>query len=455
MRVGIVCPYSFDVAGGVQFHVRDLAEWLIGQGHDVSVLAPADEDTPLPPYVVGCGRALPIRYNGSVARLIFGPLTAARVNRWLEEGDFDVVHIHEPIAPSVSILALWAATVPIVATFHSNLERSRAMQAAYPMVRSGLEKIHARIAVSHAARQTVARHGGGDAVVIPNGVFVDRLAAGRPVPQWEGARAGRAPTVAFLGRIDEPRKGLSVALDALPTVLAAHPCARLLIAGHGDVEAARSRLEAARPELAAACEFLGPVSDEAKRDLLTSVDVFIAPHTGGESFGIVLVEAMAAGAPVVAADLPAFAAVLDEGRAGCLVEVGDAQALGRELRDLLADAPTRARLARDGRIQARRFDWANVGAEVLAVYETVLAGPAALVARADARADARAEAEADARASLAADPSGGDVSGPPVGQDDEPRTASLDGPRILRGPGLLARSAARRAHGRRRLRRRS
>lgn len=435
MRVGIVCPYSFDVAGGVQFHVRDLAEWLIAQGHDVSVLAPADEDTPLPPYVVGCGRALPIRYNGSVARLTFGPLTATRVNRWLEDGHFDVVHIHEPIAPSVSILALWAATVPIVATFHSSLERSRAMQAAYPMVRSSLEKIHARIAVSRAARRTVARHGGGDAIVIPNGVFVERLAAGSLVSEWEGARAGGPPTMAFLGRIDEPRKGLSVLLDALPAVLAAHPGARLLIAGHGDVEAARARL-AHHPEVAAACDFLGPVSEEAKRDLLTSVDVFVAPHTGGESFGIVLVEAMAAGAPVLASDLPAFAAVLDGGRAGLLFGVGDADALGRRLCDLLGDAPARARLSRAGRAHARRFDWSTVGAEVLAAYETVLAGPAALQARAGAL------AELDS-----------------AGMDGDSSTATAQTGATSgaerSGSGRLARRAARTGRVRRRLRRRT
>ncbi|MDO5711738.1 MAG: glycosyltransferase family 4 protein, partial [Micrococcales bacterium] len=378
MRIGIVCPYSFDVAGGVQFHVRDLAECLLTRGHQVSVLAPADEDTPLPAYVVGCGRAIPIRYNGSVARLAFGPLVAARVNRWLDEGNFDVVHIHEPIAPSVSILALWVATVPIVATFHSSLERSRAMQAAYPMVRSSLEKIHARIAVSQTARQTVITHGGGDAVVIPNGVFVDRLAAGRGRPRWRGLVADGAPTLAFLGRIDEPRKGLPVLLAALPRVLAAHPGTRLYIAGYGDLEAARARLD---PDLTRACEFLGPISEEDKADLLASVDIFVAPHTGGESFGIVLVEAMAAGAPVLASDLPAFAAVLDDGRAGLLFPVGDADALGERLVGLLGDPVARARLAREGRWRARRFDWAFVGAEVLAVYETVLEGTTAVEAR--------------------------------------------------------------------------
>ena len=120
MRIGIVSPYSFDVPGGVQLHVRDLAEYFISQGHYVSVLAPADDDTPLPDYVVSAGRAVPVRYNGSVARLSFGPLTAARVGRWVEAGRFDVVHIHEPVAPSVSVLALWAVDGPIVATFHTS-----------------------------------------------------------------------------------------------------------------------------------------------------------------------------------------------------------------------------------------------------------------------------------------------------------------------------------------------
>ena len=172
MRIGIVCPYSFDVPGGVQFHVRDLAEHFLGQGHHASVLAPADEDTPLPDYVESVGRAVPVRYNGSVARLNFGPLTAARVGRWLEAGDFDVVHIHEPVTPSIALLALWSAEGPVVATFHTSNLRSRAMQAAYPLLRPSLEKINGRIAVSEDARRTVTTHLGGDAVVIPNGVKV-------------------------------------------------------------------------------------------------------------------------------------------------------------------------------------------------------------------------------------------------------------------------------------------
>ena len=138
MRVGIVCPYSFDVPGGVQYHVRDLAEYLLAANHEVSVLAPAEEGTTLPPYVVSSGRAVPVRYNGSVARLNFGVVTASRVSRWLADGSFDVLHIHEPVTPSVAVLALWAAKGPIVATFHTSNLRSLAMQAAYPLRRPSL-----------------------------------------------------------------------------------------------------------------------------------------------------------------------------------------------------------------------------------------------------------------------------------------------------------------------------
>src|SRR3954465_187112 len=234
MRIGVVCPYSFDVPGGVQFHVRDLAEHLIGSGHEVSVLAPADDDTPLPWYVEAAGRAMPVKYNGSVARLAFGPVSRVRVRRWLADGDFDVLHIHEPVSPSLSMLALWAATGPIVATFHTANLRSRVMQAAYPVLRPSLEKLSARIAVSEDARRTVVEHIGGDAVVIPNGVFVDRFASAEPppgcVPAAEPREDGRAPggPVAFLGRIDEPRKGLPTLLAAWPAVQAARPGSRLL-----------------------------------------------------------------------------------------------------------------------------------------------------------------------------------------------------------------------------------
>lgn len=368
MRVGIVCPYSLDQPGGVQFHVRDLAEALIARGHEVSVLAPADDDTPVPAYVTSAGGAVPVPYNGSVARVAFGPVTAARVRRWLGEGRFDVLHLHEPIGPSLSLLALWAATGPIVATWHMAIVRSRAYQAAYPLVRPSLEKVSARIAVSEDARRTLVQHVGGDAVVIPNGVFVDRFATAAPRPEWQGTP--QAPTLAFLGRLDEPRKGFEVLAAALPRLRERVPGVRVLVAGRGDVDAARRRCG---PH-ADAVTFLGAVSEPDKASLLRSVDAYVAPHTGGESFGIVLVEAMSAGTCVVASDLGAFRRVLDDGRLGVHFPVGDADALADAVTDVLGDPDRRRALTAAAQVAVRRYDWSRVTAEILTVYEMAMAG---------------------------------------------------------------------------------
>ncbi len=369
MRVGVVCPYSLDVPGGVQNHVRDLAEVLIDLGHSVSVLAPADDDTPVPPYVVPAGRAVPVPYNGSVARLAFGPVSAARVRRWIREGRFDVLHIHEPATPSLSLLALWAATGPIVGTFHTAMSRSRMMSAAASILRPALEKISARIAVSEPARATLVQHMGGEPVVIPNGLFVDRIAAARPRPEW---RTGDG-TISFLGLLDSPRKGLSVLLRAFPEIWRSRPGVRLLVAGRGDVDDARSSLP---KECRSAVSFLGTVDDATKAEMFASSDIYVAPQTGGESFGIVLVEAMAAGAPVLASDLDAFRLVVEGGRIGRLFDVGDSAALAASATALLEDGTERDRLRDAARLAVRRYDWSSVGKEILAVYEMVSQGPA-------------------------------------------------------------------------------
>lgn len=368
LRVGIVCPYSFDVPGGVQFHVRDLAEALIERGHTVSVLAPADDDTPIPPYMTSAGRAVPVRYNGAVARMTFGPVTAARVRRWLAAGEFDVLHLHEPVTPSLGMLALWIADGPIVATFHTALLRSRPLQMAYPLVRQSLEKISARVAVSEDARRTLVEHMGGDAVVIPNGVYVDSFTGAARDPRWTGTPD--APTIAFLGRLDEPRKGLQVLLAAVPEVLRSHPGARFLVAGRGDT--GPDEVRELLGEDARAVEFLGGITDEEKASLLASVDVYCAPQIGGESFGIVLVEAMSAGTPVVASDLGAFRRVLEEGDAGVLFRTGDPADLARTLVRVLGDEPLRAALVERASAAVRRYDWSSVTHEVLTVYEMVV-----------------------------------------------------------------------------------
>lgn len=378
MKVGIVCPYSWDVPGGVQYHVRDLAEVLTERGHDVSVLAPADDETPLPAYVVPAGRAVPVRYNGSVARVSFGPISATRVRRWLRDGGFDVLHIHEPASPSLSLLACWAASGPIVATFHTSNLRSRAMVAAYPILEPALEKIGARIAVSEDARRTLVEHIGGDAVLIPNGVFVDRFAAAEPEPSWRGA----AGTVGFIGRLDEPRKGLPTLLEAFGRVVAARPGVRLLVAGRGDVEEAAEGLH---PDVRNAVTFLGQVSEEDKARLLRTVDVYVAPNLGGESFGIIIVEALSAGAPVLASDLDAFRRVLDDGRVGVLFPTGQVDALAGSLLALLDDDDRRATLRGSAGGWVRRYDWGTVASDLVAVYETVAAAAGGRVSEDESR----------------------------------------------------------------------
>ena len=367
MRVGLVCPYSWDVPGGVQEHIRDLAETLMDLGHQVSVITPADDDTVLPAYAVSAGRAVPVPYNGSVGRVAFGFLSASRVRRWLKEGQFDVLHVHEPAAPSLSLLAAWSATGPIVATVHIANPRSRLLHAATPILEYVGEKISARIAVSEAARTTLVEHLGGDAVLIPNGVTVRRYEKADPLPGWPGPGGA----LGFLGRMDEARKGLAVLLAAFGILGPQRPGLRLLIAGPGDAEEA---MEKVPPALRDRVVLLGQVSEEDKVRVYHSVDVFCAPNTGGESFGIVLAEAMAAGAPIVASDLDAFRMVLRGGEAGELFATGDPDALAQAAARLLADPARRAELSAAARRAVRAFDWPAVAREVVQVYETVRLG---------------------------------------------------------------------------------
>ncbi len=364
----MVCPYSLDVPGGVQNHVLELAEALIGLGVDVSVLAPADEHAPLPAYVVAAGQAVPVPYNGSVARLSFGPTSVARVRRWSAAGDFDLLHVHEPTAPSLSLLALASAEVPVVATFHSAMESgSRAMAVVRGVLRPALERISGKVAVSEHALATMRRHVGGSAVVIPNGLWVDRFAAAVPDPRW----TCRDGTLLFLGRTDEPRKGLPVLLAALPHLLAARPGLQVLVAGAGDAADVLDRLP---PAVAGSVEVLGRVDDDRRRSMLASADVYVAPHTGGESFGIVLAEAMAAGTAVLASDLPAFEAVL-EGGLGVTFRTGDPGRLAASALALLADEPGRRATVARASAAVRRYDWSVVAPQVARVYDAVTAGP--------------------------------------------------------------------------------
>ena len=255
-----------------------------------------------------------------------------------------------------------------MATFHTSNLRSRAMSAAYPILEPALEKIGARIAVSEDARRTLVEHVGGDAVLIPNGVFVDRFASAAPREQWRGAGG----TVGFLGRLDEPRKGLPTLLAAMAEVVAARPGVRLLVAGRGDEE---ELVEDLSPAVRAAVTFLGVVERGGQGPLLRTVDVYVAPNLGGESFGIVLVEAMSAGragAGVRPRRVPPGAR-RRPGRARCSRRGTPPRWPGR-CSSCSTTPPRRARVSAAASVWVRRYDWETVGDELLAVYETVAAG---------------------------------------------------------------------------------
>jgi phosphatidylinositol alpha-mannosyltransferase len=371
MRIGMVCPYSFDVNGGVQSQVLQLAEVMRERGHYVSVLAPSSRHVKLPDYVVSGGKAVPIPYNGSVARLRFGPATHRMVKRWLAAGDFDVLHLHEPNAPSLSLLALMIAEGPIVATFHTSTTKSLGLSMFQGILRPWNEKIMGRIAVSDLARRWQIEALGSDAVQIPNGVDIPSFASAPLLPGYP--RPGK--TVLFLGRFDEPRKGMAVLLAALPALVERFADIEILVVGRGDEDELRE--EAA--DLAGHLKFLGQVDDAEKASALRSADVYCAPHTGGESFGIVLVEAMAAGTPVVASNLDAFRRVLEDGAAGRLVPVEDPAALAEALIDVLSDDALRAGYVAAASDAVRQYDWDVVADDILLVYETV-AGSGARVA---------------------------------------------------------------------------
>ena len=365
LKVGIVCPYSWDTPGGVQNHIRDLAEFLIASGHNVSVLAPAVDETKLPEYVVNAGKPISIPYNGAVARVLFGPVAFARVRQWISQGDFDLLHLHEPAIPSISLLACWAADGPMVGTFHAAAKRQKIIFAIGPILEPAIEKLSARIAVSEAARLTLTDHLDTDAVIIPNGIYANRYSQGQRIDKWSGN------TIGFIGRFEEPRKGLSVLIDALPVISRFAPDVKILVAGPGDPAEVIENID---PQLRQRFEFLGKITESEKADFMSSVAVYVAPNTGGESFGIILAEALAGGACVVASDIPAFDDLLGQGEYGALFESESATELAKVVIDLLRDESKRRELSLRGKERAQLFDWTVVAQQIYSVYEMSIVG---------------------------------------------------------------------------------
>jgi phosphatidylinositol alpha-mannosyltransferase len=360
MRVALVCPYAWDKVGGVQSHVRGLSKALRARGHEVTVVAPHARRVPAEEGVVLVGRAVSIPANGSVAPLSFGPLAAAGVRRALSAIEPDVCHLHEPLIPSLSLLALWASRAPCVGTFHASSEGSLGYRAGRVVLERAVRRLAVRTAVSDAARHLVARYFPGDYALTPNGVDTSAF---RPTGTEKQDR-----TVLFLSRI-ERRKGLEVLIQAMARMRDVG--ARLVVAGDGP-EARASRALAQRLQVEA--EWLGVVSDQEKAELFGTAGVYCAPGLGGESFGIVLAEAMAAGAAVVCSDLPGFRAVA--GGAARLVPPGDAGALAGALRAVLVDEAEAAAMRKQSLRMSGLFDWGRIAGGVEGVYERALASRA-------------------------------------------------------------------------------
>ena len=376
-RIGIVCPYGWDTPGGVQSHVGDLAEYLIAQGHYVSVLAPVINEEGIPDYVTSAGRPISIPYNGAVARILFGPLAFARVKQWIGSGNFDLLHLHEPAIPSISLLACWASEGPLVGTFHAASTKQKIAFAITPFIEPVIEKLTARIAVSEAARETLQIHLDTDAVVVPNGIYAKKFSDAHSDSRWSGN------TIGFIGRFEESRKGLSVLIEALPSIIEKIPDVRVIVAGPGNPATVLEEME---PHLRQRFTFLGRISEEDKANFMSSVSIYVAPNTGGESFGIILAEALAGGASVLASDIPAFDSLLGHGKYGSLFQSENSEDLAKRAIELFNSPELRRTIAKAGREYAQSFDWDVVAERIYDVYEMAMVGHNGVTLTSDNRA---------------------------------------------------------------------
>ena len=354
MRIGLVCPYSLTIPGGVQGQVLGLARTLRGMGHEVRVLAPCDGPPP-DAGVTPLGRSVPLAANGSVAPIAPDPSCALRTIRALRDEDFDVVHLHEPMVPGPCLTTLLFSSAPMVGTFHA-----AGVSAAYrwlgPVLGRVAGRLDGRAVVSADARDLAARHLGGDYELLFNGIDVPRFAKATPWPT-----TGR--TIFFVGR-HEPRKGLDVLLEAMARLPAD---TRLWVAGDGPETA---RLQAATAD-DDRIEWLGRIGDEELAARVRGADVFCAPSLHGESFGVVLLEGMAARVPIVASDLPGYRNVARAGEDALLVPPGDVEALADALRTVLTDGDVAARLVASAEVRADQFSLEHLAERYVEVYEGI------------------------------------------------------------------------------------
>jgi phosphatidyl-myo-inositol alpha-mannosyltransferase len=382
MQIALVSPYDLPFPGGVNKHILNLARVFTADGHQVCIIAPSSDQNGSPGYGVFNASSLvvPIRLNGSVARLSLSPMAGRRLHRLLHERQFDVVHIHEPNNPTlpwVTLSQVSKVSPPpaVVGTFHAYREpRYRTLtlrtlsRAVRPLVNHFVSRLHRRIAVSSLAQEYASQSVSGVFRVIPNGVDVELFGARQPepVPQLSGT-----PSILFVGRL-EPRKGYRHLLQAFAHLLRTLPETQLVMVGpHSAAEQARIRQEWGAAVIDR-IHFAGYVPDDELPRYYQNCQVLCAPSVGCESFGMVLLEAMAAGTPIVASDIAGYRAVMQDGRQGRLVPAGNAAALADALTDLLQHPIRRAQMGAEGRQTAGHYNWNSIASQVLDVYEEAL-----------------------------------------------------------------------------------
>jgi phosphatidylinositol alpha-mannosyltransferase len=366
MKIGLVCPYIYPASGGVAQHVQFLYHGLRQRGHDVRILtASHGPQRASEGDIIRLGVGISVPINASVGTLTFSPRYLTQIDDMLERERFDILHFHEPFVPFLSLFLLRESTSVNIATFHAYAGFSPSYEFGSRALRGYAARLHGRIAVSAAARHFIDRFFPGDYKVIPNGVDVARFANAVPIARWQDGTAN----VLFVGR-HEPRKGLLDLLKAHRILRKTGSRSRLLIVGSGPQEREARRYVATRG--LKEVEFLGRVSDTEKAQLFRTADVYVSPATGGESFGIVLLEAMAAGTPIVASDIHGYKGVVRRDREGLLVPPREPRELAIAIDRLLRDPALREQMGAAGQARAEEFSWPRVTAKVEDYYGFVI-----------------------------------------------------------------------------------
>ena len=366
MKIGIVTPYAYPMPGGVNDHVGSLYRVLRARGHDVRIitsshgLQKASEGD-----IIRVGKGFSVPFNGSMGTITLSPTYLQQMRQILERERFDILHYHEPFVPFLSLVTLTLSTSVNIGTFHAFGGLSISYEFGKRMLGHYAHKLHGRIAVSPAARHFISRYFPGEYKIVPNGVEPGRYQRAVPIARYRDG----VPNILFVGRM-EPRKGLIHLLRAFRKIQRDGVRARLLIVGTGpgDREARRYVLTRQLDDV----EFLGRVPEGQKAQLFKTADIYVSPATGRESFGIVLLEAMSAGAPIICSDIHGYRGVVRRERDGILVEPGNSDALATAIRRLIDDPDLRARLSRAGEERAQLFTWDHVGQAVEEYYGFVI-----------------------------------------------------------------------------------